>query len=305
MTGTEPVAKMRREPHMGGHSTITVVGGASSALDSCFALAHRCERLWSRFLPTSDITRLNWAEGDAVDVDPLTVRLATAMLAGFARTGGDFDPTLLPELLEAGYVNSRVDPERSTSLPDSARAPGEIGGMLIEGDAIALPRGTTLDPGGIGKGLTADLICELALAEGAWGVMAEIGGDVVVAGEAPGAQGWRIGLEDPHADGEYAAIIRLGAGAIATSSQLKRRWGSGPGERHHLMDASTGTSAVSDAHTVSVIAAYGWYAETLTKPGFLRPTPDYLSWLPSVGAAGCVIDRDGALHTSPNWQDYA
>lgn len=290
---------------MGGHSTITLVGGPPELLDSCFALAHRCESLWSRFLPTSDITRLNWAEGAETEVDPLTVRLATAMLAGFARTGGDFDPTLLPELLAAGYVASRVDPDRTTTLPESARAPGEIGGMVIENNTISLPLGTTLDPGGIGKGLTADLVCEFALAEGAWGVMAEIGGDVVVAGDAPGAQGWRIGVEDPHAEGEYAAIVRLGSGAIVTSSQLKRRWGSGSGERHHLMDATTGMSAVSTADSVSVIAAYGWYAETLTKPGFLRPIPDYLAWLATVGAAGSIIDRDGTLHSSSNWQDYA
>jgi thiamine biosynthesis lipoprotein len=299
------MAKSRRERHMGGHSTITLVGGSPELHDSCFALAHRCESLWSRFLPTSDITMLNWAEGAVTEVDPLTVRLATAMLAGFARTGGDFDPTLLPQLLAAGYVTSRVDPDRSTTLPDSARAPGEIGGMVIENDTISLPYGTTLDPGGIGKGLAADLICEFALAEGARGVMAEIGGDVVVAGEAPEAQGWRIGLEDPHAEGEYAAIVRLGSGAIVTSSQLKRRWGSGVDERHHLMDASTGTSTVGTADTVSVIATHGWYAETLAKPGFLRPTADYLAWLPTVGAAGSVIDRGGTLHISSNWLDYA
>jgi thiamine biosynthesis lipoprotein len=177
--------------------------------------------------------------------------------------------------------------------------------MIIDGDVITLPRGTTLDPGGIGKGLTADLVCEFALAGGAWGVMAEIGGDVVVAGDSPEAQGWRIGVEDPFAEGAYAAIIRLGIGAIATSSQLKRRWSTGATEAHHLMDAATGASAVSDAQTVSVIAAAGWYAEVLTKAGFVRDTADFLAWLPTVGAAGSVIDTTGTLHASPNWQDYS
>lgn len=290
---------------MGGHSTITVVGASQRVLDASFELAHRCESLWSRFIASSDISRLNWAEGAPCVVDPLTIRLATSMLSGFARTGGEYDPTLLPDLLAAGYTASVVDPTKTTALPASARSPGEIGGMIIDGDTITLPLGTTLDPGGIGKGLTADLVCEFALAEGAWGVMAEIGGDVVVAGDSPDALGWRIGLEDPLNSDEFAAIVRLGTGAIATSSQLKRRWTVGDAQVHHLLDASTGRSAVTDAQTVSVIASRGWYAEVLTKSGFIRSTAEFLDWLPTVGAAGNVIDASGRLHTSTNWQDYS
>lgn len=305
LTGSQPMSSSRREPHMGGHSTITLVGGSPRLLDACFELAHRCERLWSRFILSSDITRLNWAEGATIAVDPLTVRLATAMISGFARTAGDFDPTLLPDLLAAGYIRSVVDPSRETTLPLSARAPGEIAGMVIEGDAITLPRGTTLDPGGIGKGLAADIVCEFALAEGAWGVMAEMGGDVVVAGDSPEAQGWRIGVEDPFHDEQFAAIVRLGTGAIATSSQLKRRWQDGQTEAHHLIDSRSRRSAVTDVQTVSVIAAQGWYAEILTKPAFVRPPQDYLAWLPSVGAAGSIIDASGTMLESANWGDYS
>jgi thiamine biosynthesis lipoprotein len=56
--------------------------------------------------------------------------------------------------------------------------------------------------------------------------------------------------------------------------------------------------------TVSVIATSGARAETLTKPGFVRPPSEYLAWLPTVGAAGLVIDESGAVTVSENWENY-
>ncbi|TFC24604.1 FAD:protein FMN transferase [Cryobacterium sp. TMT1-3] len=303
-TGARPETLSRREPLMGGSCGITLVGASAALLDATFALADCLEQLWSRFVNDSDITRLNWAEGRAVDVDPLTVRLIRAMQSGCELTRGDYDPTLLPDLLAAGYSSSAIDPRRVTRLPESARSPGDLAGIHIDGTTVRLPRGTTLDAGGIGKGLTADLVCELAMNEGAWGALAEIGGDIAVCGQGADGQAWRLGVEDPLNPASHCAIVRLGTGALATSSQRKRRFTTTAGEHHHLLDPRTHDSAATRVQTVSVIASTGARAETLTKPGFLRPTADYLAWLPTVGAAGLVVDHTGALAASENWNLY-
>ena len=287
---------------MGGHGTIAVVGASMDVLDSAFDLADRCETLWSRFLPGSDITRLNWAEGEAVEVDPLTVRLIEAMREGAELTRGAFDPTLLPDVLAAGYVASVVAPDLVTTLPASAVSPGQLGRVSIDGTQVRMPRGTTLDSGGIGKGLAADVVCEFALAQGAWGVMAEFGGDIVVAGEAPDGVAWLLGIENPFDTKEHLSTVRLARGAIVTSSQRKRRF---EGGRHHLIDPGTGVSALTAIETVTVISATGARAEALTKPGFLWSPSDYLAWLPEVGAAGLLVDATGTEHTSSNWGRYA
>ena len=314
-THSSPRSLSRRQPLMGGTATITLVGASADLLDACFALADRCEALWSRFLPSSDVSQLNSAEGRETIVDPLTVTLIKAMRDGVAVTGGDFDPTLLPLLVQIGYAASVVHPERVTTLPASAQAPGNLAGIrvghAIEGQSVpvSLPVGTTIDPGGIGKGLTADLVCAFALAEGAWGVMAEIGGDIAVAGQAPSSDdpssAWRLGVEDPFDATTHAAVVRLTAGALVTSSQRKRRFASAAGVNHHLLDPRRAGSAATDVQTVSVIAATGARAEYLTKPGFLRPVQEYLAWLPSVGAAGFIIDNVGVRTASANWDLYA
>jgi thiamine biosynthesis lipoprotein len=273
-------------------------------LDSAIQLAHDCEARWSRFIESSDVTALNWAEGKPVEVHPSTVRLIEAMLEGVALTGGDYDPTLLPDVLAAGYSTSTVDPTRVTTLPASVRAPGNLVGVSIVGTTVTLPLGTSVDPGGIGKGLTADLVCEFAMTQGAWGALAEIGGDIAVAGQAPGESSWRLGIENPFDPSEHSAVVRLARGALATSSQRKRRFTTAAGIRHHLVNPHTGESAVTTVQTVSVIAATGARAEALTKPGFVRDTAEYLEWLPSVGAAGFVIDDVGTSSASENWERY-
>jgi len=289
---------------MGSRATIIIVGGSEQLMDGAVALLTRCETAWTRFEPSSDISRLNWAEGAAVEVDPLTITLLERMAEGSRLTSGDFDPTLLPDVLTAGYVASTVDATRTTSLPQSAVAPGNLAGIHVSGSRVTMPVGTTLDAGGIGKGLAADLVCEYVLSAGGWGVMSEIGGDIVVDGEAPDGVAWRLGVEDPNDSSEHRSIIRLGSGALVTSSQRKKRFANLAGETHHLIDPTTHTSAATTVQTVSVIATSGARAETLTKPGFVRPTSDYLAWLPTVGAAGFIIDGSGAAIYSENWEHY-
>lgn len=290
---------------MGGHATITLVGAPTTLLDSAFKLADRCESLWSRFHPSSDISRLNWAEGEPVEVDPLTVRLIEAMRESSELTEGDFDPTLLPQVIAAGYAASTVAPDLVTTLPTTARAPGQLRDVAVNGHAVRMPVGTTLDAGGIGKGLTADIVCEFALANGAQGVMAEVGGDIVVAGQAPDGVAWTLGVEDPFDASRHLMNVRMARGAVVTSSQRKRRFSTSDDVRHHLIDPATGLSARTGIQTVTVIAATGARAEALAKSGFMRLPADYLGWLPQVGAAGLLVDELGGQQTSTNWERYA
>lgn len=303
-TNSLPGVLSRRQAIMGGHGTISIVGGGDALLDECWALADTCEQLWSRFIPDSDISRINWSEGAPVKIAPLTRQLIATMVAGNTLSLGTYDPTLLPQVLAAGYTASAVSPEKTTSLPASARTPGNLAGIEFTDDSVIVPLGTTLDPGGIGKGFAADLIAEFALTHGAFGVMVELGGDIVVQGDAPDGIAWRLGVENPFEQSEHAAIVRLQRGAVATSSQLKRRFGEGK-TTHHLIDPATEHSAQSSAQTVTVIASSGARAEALTKRGFVESSETYLNWLPTVGAAGLIIYADGVQQHSPNWSTYA
>lgn len=163
-----------------------------------------------------------------------------------------------------------------------------------------------LDPGGVGKGLAADLIAADLMWAGAAGCLVEIGGDVRVTGVAPDGIAWRISVDDPFDPAASRGIVRIPDGGVATSSQRKRRWMTESGdETHHLIDPATGASAATSIQTVTVIASTAARAEVLTKPGFLRPLVDYLTWIPTRGAAALLIDADGTEYTTLNWSTYA
>lgn len=289
-----------RRPVMGGEAVITLVGGSTQMLDEAFALAALCERLWSRFRADSDISRVNANAGEPTEISPPTAALIYEMIEGFSLTQGDFNPTLLPAVLEVGYRASQVNNELLTELPAEAEVFSSLDDIDLDTTSVTIPRGMTLDSGGIGKGFASDLIVAAARASDVDGVMVSLSGDVVVWGAAPDGSAWRLGVEDPFDTSAHVQVIRLTEGAVVTSSQRKNTFTGG----HHLIDPKTQRSAETSAQTVSVIARSGARAEVLAKSGFLRPIPDFLSWLPRVGAAGMVIDANGAQLESPNWALY-
>lgn len=260
---------------MGGTARARILDAPSTAIDLIERRGAELESRWSRFVPDSELSALANAEGTEVTVSGDTVLLLTHMLAGWRETDRDFDPSLLPAVVAAGYGRSLVDPTRVTTLPASTRARGDLDAMRIDDDRVALPIGMALDPGGVGKGLAADLIAADLISAGARGCLVEIGGDVRVAGAAPDGVAWRVSVDDPFDPTASRGIVRLADGGIATSSQLKRRWMTESGDTtHHLIDPASGLSAVTSIQTVTVIAATAARAEVLTKPGFLRPLTD-------------------------------
>ena len=287
-------------PAMGGESVITVVGGSAQILDEAFALADFCDSSWSRFRAGSELDRVNHAQGARVEVSPITVALIDEMIDGFALTSGDFNPTLLPQVVDTGYAASLVRSGHVTTLPEGARVFDSLTAITLDEGGVSLPEGMTLDAGGIGKGFAGDLIAAAVMNSGALGVMVSMSGDIVVAGESPQGGPWRLGVEDPFDEESHVDTVRLVDGSVVTSSQRKKRFG----QEHHLIDPHTGQSASTTVQTVSVIARTGARAEVLAKSGFLRPAEEFLNWLPTVGAAGLVIDVEGQRRESENWRSY-
>lgn len=307
-SSSRPRALEDRRPAMGGTAQITLVGGTPALMDECFELLRDLELRWSRFRPGSEVSRLNGAEGRPVQLSHETVRLVTELLAAWSLTGGAFDPTTLPRLLELGYRTSWTNPDLRTVLPPSARWPGAMAGIRMDGRRVALPLGTTLDPGGLGKGLAADLVAEFALSGGAWGVLAEIGGDLVVAGEAPDGGAWTIAIEDPFEapvdPAARIATVRLGAGAVATSSRLKRRWNNARGPAHHLIDPASGINSAAAAVTATVIAGSGARAEALTKLAFHTEPEAAFALITRLDGEAMIVTEERTQLYSAGWKDF-
>ncbi len=289
-----------------GTSVHVVVHGDPDLADLAQQEIERLEQLWSRFLPASEISQLNDAAGSWVSVSPETVELVERAVLAHAVTGGRYDPTVLGDVIRAGYDRSFDE----LSLVRRAEAPASplhhgVEGIDIDatGGRVRLPVGVGFDPGGIGKGLAADLVAMLLDGEGVAGVLINIGGDLRAVGCAPDGNDWTIDL-DPAASGTPHATAVLDHGAIATSTVLRRRWEIDGTEHHHLIDPATGEPADSGVVAVSVLAGHGWQAEVLAKAALVAGLEDGLRLITSVGAEGLVIDAHGGVHPTAGFARF-
>jgi thiamine biosynthesis lipoprotein len=263
----------RRFRAMGSDAQVLVVGpGAERRAEWAAQRIDRLEARWSRFLPGSEVSELNRRAGHPVPVSPDTTVLVDRALAAHRLTGGRFDPTLGRELADLGYdrpfdrLADRDRPGSAHPLPPAVAVAADRGdgraALTVDPVAgtVTVGRGRHFDPGGIGKGLAADLVVEELLAGGAWGALVNLGGDLRVWGIPPTGPTWVVAVEHPHCG--TLAVVELVEGGLATSTTLRRRWpGRGDTCHHHLLDPATGRPHADGADFVSVIAARAWEAE--------------------------------------------
>src|SRR5262245_59743311 len=187
---------------MGTTVHVIVNGGCErELLEQARARVLELEQRWSRFLPASEISRFNRAPvATPCLVSEETLHLVSTAKRAWELTGGLYDPTVLPALRAAGYdddfarVRARADDGCVVLAP---RAPG-CAGLLIDPTVGTITKREELefDPGGIGKGMTADLVSQELLQRGAAGALVNVGGDIRVRGDAPDGATWSIRVEN-------------------------------------------------------------------------------------------------------------
>ncbi len=301
--------KPRHEAHLDVMGTIahviTIGDGGAALVESACAHLRELEARWSRFESSSEISRLNANEGMPLVVSAPTVALIALGIEGWHVTKGCFDPTVLGDVVRAGYDRSFCDITDATARASTSSL--RSGCAEIEVDRVSgrvrLPLGVGVDPGGIGKGLAADLAIDALRAAGADGACVNVGGDLRVAGASPG-DGWVIDLR--HADSSRQGdSVQLVDGAVATSATAYRSWHRDGSRRHHLIDPRTGEPIDNDIVSVSVAAARGWQADVLTKAIFVAGVTDGLDLAGELEAAALVVTAGGRRHANRRWCELA
>ncbi|MFI6014334.1 FAD:protein FMN transferase [Streptomyces sp. NPDC051243] len=146
-----------------------------------------------------------------------------------------------------------------------------------------------LDPTGIVKGWSVERAARrLADVPGVTGVSVNGGGDVQLLG-VPGAQRpWRVGVSDPLRPGGLAAVISaagLDELAVATSGTAERG--------AHIVDPSTGRSAVTDLVAVTVVAPRLTWADCWATAAFAMGSRQGLRWLESLPGVEALLITAG------------
>jgi thiamine biosynthesis lipoprotein len=294
---------------MGSDATVVVVGGRAALADAAVARLRDLERRWSRFLPDSEVSAANARAGAPTQVSAETLALVERAEMARVRTRSRFDPTLLHQVVDAGYdrdlsqltpvSDGAADTTHGVSHAASSASPNPTTrARTVRVDrragTIEVPVGVGFDPGGIGKGWAADLVVGELLGEGAAGACVSVGGDLRVAGPGPDGNPWHVQVEDPRDPGGAPLLtLSVDDGAVATSSRMRRRWTRDDGSTaHHLIDPHTGRPAVTPVLSCTVVATECWQAEALAKVAFAADATELLALLDESGATGVVVTED-------------
>lgn len=269
---------------MGADWRIHHSGGVDGATAQAVAEAVAAdEALWSRFLPGSDVTRVNRAAGSAVAVAPATFDLVAAAADWTARTDGLFQPLQGADLARWGYRRAVGEGAPASAPPatPTGSAPIELNAALR---TVRIPAGTALDLGGIGKSAAA-IRAGTLLAERSDDprLIIDAGGDLAIV------------RGDHRVETAAGAVLAREGTGVATSSSERRAWALGDGTpAHHLLDPRTGapgargTAVVCDVDPVS--------ADVLASCVVLEP-----GLVDTLDAAVARVAVDGPIARSPRW----
>jgi len=263
---------------------VAIVTADDPATEATRELFQRVEARCSRFREDSELTAINMAAGDHVELSPFMEKLLAIAAELRDRTGGLVDAGLGGAVAAWGYdrtFEEVVDRDTApTALLDHPN-------WHLDGHTLIREPSVAMDLGGIAKGWTCDRAVEQGLA-----VMVSAGGDVRSADSDT-----QVEIMDPW-DG-IAAVVPLGVGALATSSITRRRWQVGETAAHHLIDPRTLAPAVTPVLSASVVAPTAVEAEAGAKAVLLQGA-DGLAWAatqPWIEGA-LVVWQDGSVYAT-------
>jgi FAD:protein FMN transferase len=254
----------------------------------------------SRFLPESELSRLNRHTGVPVMVSELLYTVTAKALAAARATDGLYDPTLLDQLTQIGY--DRSFDELPAVLPDAAYNGRPGGGwhdihMNPVSRCLTLPPGLRLDFGGIAKGMSVDAALERLRQVGITPALVNAGGDLAMEGLPPQDDAWPIAVEGK----DMSWTIPLHRGAMATSGIARRHWVQGQKRRHHLLDPRSGLPAQGNLWSVTVVATHCEQAEVAAKVAFILGHEKGSNFLLKHQLAGLFVGNNGSWKAVEPW----
>jgi FAD:protein FMN transferase len=288
---------------MGSDAGVIVVGDPR-LLDVARARIDQLESRWSRFIAESEVSGLNARRGEPHPVSVDTFRLIQRSVQAWRDTAGRFDPTVLGDMIRAGYdrtiqaVVLRGAGGVSLLQRNASGIRFDAGSLTVE-----LPADAGFDPGGLGKGLAADIVVEELLERGALGACVNLGGDLRVDGTGPDEGRWVISIEHP-ADGATIGLIALKAGGVATSTSVKRAWRVGGELRHHLIDPFSGAPLRSSAIAVTALSKDAASAEIATKYALLAEAGSQVEALEELGCDGLIVTDENEVVRSRGFDAF-
>ncbi len=247
---------------LGTHWECEFIGDVSNAkivrLEKLLlAELHNFDTSYSRFLDNSLVGALNRRHKLYNPPDEM-LNMLTFAKKMHDLSDGVFNISVGGQLHAKGYGNPNLAQEVDADFWDKASFTKEL---------VSIPRGSTIDFGGFGKGWLIDKLCKIISNQGINNYIINGGGDIYVHSDTPKL----LYLEHPTDQSKTIGQTSVAKGALAVSSTIKRRWVQDDKSHHHIIDPSTGQSSDSEVVSSYVRAESALIADTLATILIVKP----------------------------------
>jgi len=265
----EPVAADREMFAMNTYITMTAYGeGADAVLGSAENRIRELESLWSVTDEKSEIYQLNHNEGKPFTVSEATSELIRFALSMAGKTEGALEPTIYPVLAAWGFT---TDSHRVLEQKEISQLLENVGYKKVKAQnrEILLPDGMQIDMGAVAKGFTGDQVAGILKDGSIESAIISLGGNIQTVGTKPDGSPWRIGVQSPGGEGNFA-VLETAECAVVTSGGYQNYFEGRDGTvYHHILDPQTGKPAWSGLLSVTVVGKEGKICDALSTALFV------------------------------------
>lgn len=272
-----------------------------SVLDQAQERCTYFENIFSRTIDGSDISKINSAKGQPVEVAEETADIISKSLEYSKETDGLFD-------ISIGAASTLWDFNEGIKPSDKKLKEAikhiDYRNIAVDGTTITLADpDAKLDLGGIAKGYIADDLAKLFKEAGCESACLNLGGNVYVLGTKPDGSNWKVGVYDPNSDGDDTVIASCEAAdkSIVTSGLYERNFTKDGVMYYHILDPKTGYPAETDLLASSIYSEKSVdgdaYATTLFLLGHDKAL-EFLEEHPEI--QGLVVNSEDKVSTTDN-----
>ncbi len=202
---------------------------------------------------SSELSQLNAGAGQWQSVSDDMAQVIVHALALSKETGGAFDPTIHSILTTWGFTTDSFQVPDPTEIHELMPY---VGAEKIKYNEktqeVLIPKGFSLDFGGIAKGYAGDELANAMEEAGVKTGLLTLGGNVVAIGRKTDGAMWNIGIQNPSGGGALASVA-IEDKAVVTSGGYQRYFAR-EGELYgHIIDPTTGYPAQSGLTSVTII----------------------------------------------------
>jgi len=223
------------------------------AIDIAFNEIKRAEKLLSKYIPDSEVSKLN-ASGK-LKVGPDLLYVLKRAQEFYLVSNGAFDVTVGPlvDVWKKAIKNNKLPPEEE--IREAKQLVGFDKVLIDENESTVafLEEGVKIDIGAIGKGYAVDCAIKKVRDFGVKSCIISVAGDIYCLGDKNG-EPWQVGIQHPRNKKELLDILNLKDQAVSTSGDYQQMFIVGDKRYSHIIDPHTGYPAESKVISATVLA---------------------------------------------------